>query len=130
MYVIGKGHEHEGPGTSMVQRINWTREQENQLRLANRHGMGYVPEFLPDYQLLTMGRGLGCGSCSSCSGCKKGMGLFDTGLDLSGWSWPEYGIAAFIAYSVFSTSSRGARRVKSAAAGAYRGARAGSRKAA
>lgn len=84
MYLVGEGHEHLGPGTSMVQRINWTPGQERQLENA--------------------GRGLGCG-CRGMAGCpcSGGLGLFDTGLDLSGWSWPEYAIVIIGGYMVLST---------------------------
>ncbi len=75
MYLIGQGHEHLGPGTSMVQRINWTQAEEDQ------------------------GRGMGC----ACSEKRAGMGLFDSGLDISGWSWPEYALAGVGAYMVMST---------------------------
>lgn len=46
-----------------------------------------------------------------------GMGLFDTGLDTSGWSWPEWliviGAGAYIVYSVLSTGKRHVSGVRS-----------------
>ena len=39
----------------------------------------------------------GCG-CSSC-----GMGIFETGIDFSGWGWPEWTIAILGGYMVLST---------------------------
>ena len=56
------------------------------------------------------------------------MGLFDSGFDPSGWGWQEFGIVGLGAYmllSTISTTKRAARRVKSAASGAYKGARRG-----
>lgn len=119
MYLIGQGHEHAGPGTSMVQRIDWTQDQETQLRNAMQGrgpGLGSVPEFVADLRQMTRHRGMGCG-CKGLAGCpcSAGLGLFETGIDLSGWSWPEWGIVAVGAYAVMSTvftTQRGARRVR------------------
>jgi hypothetical protein len=79
MYLVGQGHEHLGPGTSMVQRINWTGANEAQMR------------------------GLGCG-CKGLAGCpcSGGLGLFDS-LDFSTWGWPEWAILALGGYMVLST---------------------------
>jgi hypothetical protein len=96
MYLIGKGHEHLGPGTSMVQRIDWTRDQEMQLMNAAR-GLG------------------GCG-CAGLAGCPcGGLGLFESGIDFSGWSWPEWvlvSLGAYVALSTVFTTQRGAERVR------------------
>lgn len=86
-YVATSGPQLLGPGTGTIQRISWTTGQEARMK------------------------GLGCGG--GC-GCEKGMGLFDSGLDLSGWSWPEYAIAAFGMYALWSawtTTKRGVRSV-------------------
>lgn len=99
MYLMGKGHEHEGPGTSMVQRIHWGEAQETQLS----------DTFQPD----VTGRGLG--SCG-CKGCAKGLGLFETGFDVSGWTWAEWGIVllgAYAAYSMLFTTRTAASAVSS-----------------
>ena len=106
MYVIGKGHEHEGPGTSLVQHYNLTREQADRMAAASR--------------------GMGC-SCKGLAGCPcGGLGLFDSGMDVSGWAWPEFaiaGIGAYMLVSTFFTTKRAARRVRGALKGAARGAR-------
>jgi hypothetical protein len=99
MYLVGQGHEHLGPGTSMVQRINWTTGDEFTLRDAQS--------------------GLGCAAGCGCDGgcTKKGLGLFDSGLDLSGWGLPEMGVALlglYMVFSTFSTTNRGYQRVRSA----------------
>lgn len=98
MYLVGKGHEHLGPGTSLVQRINWTTGDEMRV-VAGRRGMG-------------------CASCSGTCGQKCGMGLFDSGFDVSGWGWPEMLIAAFGGYMVLSTiftTKRAVSRVRTSA---------------
>jgi len=41
--------------------------------------------------------GMGC-ACES-----KGMGLFDSGFDISGWGWLEWGLAGLGGYMVLST---------------------------
>lgn len=45
-----------------------------------------------------------------------GLGLFDTGLDTSGWGFPEWAIVigggAYIAYSVLTTGKRHVSGVK------------------
>jgi hypothetical protein len=100
MYVAGQGHEHLGPGTSLVQRINWTTGQEAELA------------------------GLGC----ACGGKCKGMGLFDGGPDT--WGGLEWGAVAVGGYMVLSsilTTRRGVRAVRGAVGGAYRGAKSGAR---
>ena len=106
MYLTSGQPNIMGPGTGLVQRYNWTPDQEKQLRTA-------------------FGKGMGCG-CSGL-GCKcNGLGLFDSGMDFSGWGFPEFaivGIGAYMVLSTLSTTKRVARRVSSAASGAYRGAR-------
>jgi hypothetical protein len=110
MYLVGQGHEHTGPGTSLSQRINWTRAQE-----------------------LQDNRGMGCASCAGLAGCRCGLGdLFASGFDWTGWGWPEWvslGLGAFVLYSVFSTGQRGVRsgrrRVSRALQGRARRAAAG-----
>ena len=58
-------------------------------------------------------RGLGCAcGCGTCE--SKGLGYFDTGWDISGWSWMEWGtvlIGAYIVMSTLTTTQRGAKRV-------------------
>jgi hypothetical protein len=110
MYLTSTQPNIMAPGTGLVQRYNWTPQMESQLRGA-------------------FGKGMGC-NCKGGLGCKcgGGLGLFDSGLDPSGWGWPEFGIVGLGAYmllSTISTTKRGARRVASAASGAYKGARRG-----
>jgi len=53
------------------------------------------------------GAGLGCN-------CNDGMGLFDTGMDTSGWGLPEYaaiGIGLYVLSSVLFTTKTAARSV-------------------
>lgn len=62
-------------------------------------------------QYLTPGncRGLGCAG----TGCNCGMGLFDSGLDFSAWSYAEWAIVALGLYVVVSITNdvkRGASR--------------------
>lgn len=119
MYLMGQGHEHLGPGTSMVQRINWTQDQETQLRNAMQGrgpGLGSVPEFAADLRQMTRYRGMGC-ACKGFAGCpcSAGLGLFETGLDLSGWGWPEYvivGLGAYVVASTVFTTGRAVSRVR------------------
>ena len=60
------------------------------------------------------GMGACCDSCAHGGKCSGGMGLFETGLDLTGWGWPEFAIAAFAVYASWSalvTTKRGVRAV-------------------
>ena len=91
LYLPGQGHTHMGPGTSFVQRIDWTRAQENEMR------------------------GFGCTACGGNCG-KCGLGLFETGFDFSGWSWPEWSVAILGGYALLSmlfTTKRAARKIAS-----------------
>jgi len=111
MYLTNTQPNIMAPGTGLVQRYNWTPQMESQMRGAFGKGMG----------------GCGCAGLAGCP-CGGGLGLFDSGLDPSGWGWPEFGIVGLGAYmllSTFSTTKRAVRRVRSAASGAYKGARRG-----
>ena len=101
MYLVGKGHTHWGPGTSFVQRIDWTRQQENGLeRLA----------------------GMGCGSCGgNCGRCKQGLGLFDS-MDFTTWGLGEWALVGIGAYLVLSIAGD-TRRVASSVSRKSRGVR-------
>ncbi len=92
MYLVGKGHEHLGPGTSMVQFI--------EAKQGEFAGLGFTPEFAADCSQMGGRRGLGCGCTKPCNGC--GLGLFESGTDISGWSWQEYAIAGVAAYAAVS----------------------------
>ena len=107
MYLVGQGHEHLGPGTSMTQRINWTQDQELQLKDAFGRNL---PEGLGLYQSNLRPRGKDCGM----TGC-GGLGLFETGLDFTSWSWPEYalvGLGLYVVASTVFTTGRAVRRVR------------------
>lgn len=96
MYVIGQGHEHLGPGTSMVQRINWTTGEEQRLD-ATPFGLGSC--------------GGSCGCDGNC-GMKKGLALFDSGIDPSTFGWQEWlivGIGGYALTSMFFGTKRGIR---------------------
>jgi hypothetical protein len=88
MYMIGRGHEHLGPGTSMVEFLERTRQAA----------------------------GLGCVNCPTkdCGVCGPGLGIFDSGLDLTQWGPMEFTLSAlgiFALFSMFQTTRAGARRV-------------------
>ncbi len=121
MYVMGQGHEHLGPGTSMVQRINWTNGQEAEMVAGFGRGMagyGGVDEFRPDCAQMSRScseKGLGCACGGTCvRGC--GLGIFDGGLDTSTWGFPEWGIAVglggYVLTSLFFTGRRVGRSVR------------------
>jgi hypothetical protein len=58
-------------------------------------------------------QGLGCPGCDG--KCNNGLGVFDSGFDLSQWGIAEWGIVAggaYVLFSVFSTTKRGAARVR------------------
>ncbi len=116
MYLVGQGHEHLGPGTSLVQRINWTGAQEAEMRGFGR--VGGVAEFYPDCRAMSRScaeRGLGCGCSGKCgTGC--GLGLFDGGLDPSTWGPAEIAIVALGGYMVISTVFTTKRAVSRVAA--------------
>ena len=49
-----------------------------------------------------------------CGGTCSGLGLFDS-MDFTTWSWPEWGVVAFLGYALFavvSTTKRGAKTLK------------------
>jgi hypothetical protein len=94
IYLPGQGHQHLGPGTSLVQHINWTQDQENMMR-----GFGCVAACGRSCAPDMTNRGLGC----ACDWGGKGLGLFDTGMDFSGWGPVEWGVVALGGYMVLST---------------------------
>ena len=78
-------------------------------RLSPQLGMGTCigPFENPGYRG-SCAQGLGCG-------CNKGMGLFDSGFDISTWSigeWSIVGIAVYAVLSMFFTTSRAVGRVR------------------
>jgi hypothetical protein len=115
VYLMGAGHEHMGPGTSMVQRIDWTQANETQLGGLGCVGLGcvgLVPEFAADGRQMTRYRGMGCG-CKGL-GC-GGLGLFESGIDFSGWGpveWTLVALGGYMALSTLFTTQRGAERVR------------------
>jgi len=106
MYVMGTNADIPAPGTGLVQRYSFDQAQSRRMAAANN--------------------GMGC-SCKGMAGCPcGGLGLFDSGMDPSGWGLPEFGIVAlgaFMLFSTFSTTKRAARRVRGAVKGAVRGAK-------
>ncbi len=89
MYLVGKGADVMGPGTSMVQRINWTPGNEAQAV-----------------------KGFGC----ACGGkCGKGLGIFEGGMNVSTWGpveWTAVGVGAYMVLSTIFTTQRAVRRVR------------------
>lgn len=69
------------------------------------------------FQSSGSGYNTGLGSTCGCGGacCSKGLGFFDTGWDISGWGWMEWGtvlIGAYVLLSVFGTTKRGYGKVR------------------
>jgi len=110
----------------MVQRVNWSRANENQVMDAmlgpRGRGLGCigcVPEFFSDCNQMKGTSndfrgfgGLGCG-CTKPGSC--GMGLFDAGLDFSQWGaveWTLLAVGGYMLLSTVSTTQRGAERVR------------------
>ena len=64
----------------------------------------------------------GCAGCTSgckckaglgCS-CNKGMGLFDSGMDFTSWTWQEWmvvGLGGYVVVSMLFTTRRAARQI-------------------
>ena len=59
--------------------------------------------------------GLGCPCENGGMGCAcGGMGLFDSGMDISQWTWQEWfvvGLGGYVVVSMFFTTRRAARQV-------------------
>ena len=93
MYRLGAGSDIMGPGTSLVQRIDFDQREETEMR------------------------GLGCARRSGLSGCgcTAGLGIFDSS-DPSTWGWPEWGIVLFGGYMLLSTVFTTSRVVSKAKA--------------
>jgi hypothetical protein len=101
LYLPGQGHTHTGPGTSLVQMIDWTQAQEAQVNAALR-GLGLAP------------CGMGC-ACGGKCGMDQGLGLFESGFDFSQWGATEWAVVAVSGYVILSTvftTQRGAARVR------------------
>jgi hypothetical protein len=118
VYLAGKGDVHMGPGTALIQRIDWSRANENQLMKAARGvgpglgTVGCVPEFFSDCRTMSQNAGMGCACGGTCGGC--GLGLFDSGMDFTTWGWPEWaivGTGVYAALSLLGDSKRGYQRV-------------------
>lgn len=59
-------------------------------------------------------RGLGCGcGCGGSCGCNTGLGYFDTGWDISGWGWMEWGTVGILLYMIMSTVTTTKRTYRS-----------------
>lgn len=65
-------------------------------------------------------RGMGacCSSCAQGGPCMgKGMGIFDSGMDVTGWGMPEWSIVGLTAWgvlSLFGSLGRGVKRTRTA----------------
>ena len=68
---------------------------------------------VPNPGLSGFRKGLGCG-CGCGGSCFKGLGYFDTGWDISGWGWMEWGTILGIAYMLMSTVQTTKRGVQKA----------------
>jgi hypothetical protein len=91
MYRIGAGSDIMGPGTSLVQRIDFNEREGTEMR------------------------GLGCARRAGLSGCDTpGLGLFDS-TDPTTWGWQEWAIVVGAGYMLISTvftTSRVTSRVR------------------
>jgi hypothetical protein len=97
MYLTGQAPNIAGPGTGLVQRINWTTGDEFTLR-GSQSGLGCAA---------------GCGCDGGCT--KKGLGLFDSGFDPSTFGWPEWlvvGLGGYVATSLFFGTGRAISRAR------------------
>lgn len=122
MYLVGKGADVMGPGTSTVQRIDWSRANEMQLMDSVRGrgpGLGCVPEFRSDCRQM----GMGCACGGTCREC--GLGLFDS-MDPTAWGWQEWaivGVGGYMLTSMLFTGRRAARQVRESVSSRVKGAR-------
>ena len=72
--------------------------------------------------------GLGCpcaGGGLGCS-CNQGMGLFDSGMDFTQWTWQEWfvvGLGGYVVVSLFFTGRRAARQLREGTRKRFRRAR-------
>lgn len=57
-----------------------------------------------------------CDSCAHGGSCGRGLGLFDSGWDISTWGWQEWAIVALGGYMLFSTVSTTGRAARGLAA--------------
>lgn len=65
-----------------------------------------------DYNVQGQGCAPGLAGCG-CA-CNQGLGLFETGTDFTGWSWPEWAVVGIGLYTLFSfvgDTKRGVARV-------------------
>lgn len=83
-YMQSRGHQHWGPGTSMT------------LFQKPAYGMG----------------GSCCSSCAHGGTCSGGLGLFESGMDFTAWTWQEWlvvGLGGYMLTSLTFGAKRGAR---------------------
>jgi hypothetical protein len=71
-------------------------------------------------------RGVGCGCSGSCGGaCHGGLGLFDSGLDISQWGigeWVAVALGVYLVGSVIGDTRRAGRAAAGRVKSGYRGA--------
>lgn len=106
-YMIGRGHQHTGPGTSMVQ---------FSLPVAGFKGMGACGSCETRASL-----GACCASCAkgsncsgSCGGGLMGLGMFES-MDFTTWGLPEWaaiGVGAYLVLSLAGDTRRAATGVR------------------
>ena len=64
-----------------------------------------------------------CSSCAHGGSCNKGMGLFDSGMDVTQWGWQEWLVVGLGGYMLTSMVFGTGRAVKAAGEGTRRGIR-------
>jgi hypothetical protein len=62
-----------------------------------------------------------CDSCAHGGSCKSGLGLFDSGMDFSQWTWQEWLVVGLGGYMLTSMAFGTKRAVRAAGEGARRG---------
>lgn len=104
---VNTGVSFDTPSGGIAERARWAR----------RGMQGWGPRLqYPGAGMDGMGHyhhdcGCGCGGAGTCG--SSGLGLFDSGLDYTGWGFPEFaiviGVGMFALYSMFSTTKRGVK---------------------
>lgn len=68
--------------------------------------------------LLYTQRGMsGCHCGGTCGGCSRGMGLFDSGFDISQWGTPEWvaaGVGFYLVAKILGDLGRGGQKIRRA----------------
>jgi len=124
---VARGPEHRCPGPmsgdarARTVRHRVPRGDSGLLTLdSNQRATSLAPQSaMTAFMSSGYGYNTGLGDCTAGGGCgcggRCGLGLFDTGWDISGWTWMEWGVVLLGAYfviSAFSTTARIGRRAK------------------